>query len=158
MFRQIKSNMKKILFTLALVFTTAVLFAQIQNPVQWSYAVVKKTATSYQVNITATLPRPWHIYSQTTSNGGPIPTTVAFNKNPLATLTGKIQELGALKVVHDASFGVDVKYFYDKVEFVQMVTLKAPVKTNLSGTVEYMVCNDSQCLPPTKVPFEVKLQ
>jgi thiol:disulfide interchange protein DsbD len=126
--------------------------------VQWSYAVVKKTATTYQINITATLPRPWHIYSQTTPNGGPISTTITFNKNPLATLTGKPQELGILKVEHDKSFGVDVKYFYDKVQFVQTVTLRTPVKTNLSGTVEYMVCNDSQCLPPTKVNFEVKLQ
>jgi len=60
--------------------------------------------------------------------------------------------------VHDQYFNVDVKYFNNKVDFVQTVTLKADAKTSVSGTVEYMVCNDEECLPPKKVPFDLKLQ
>jgi hypothetical protein len=150
--------MKRTVFTLAFLFTTALLFGQIQNPVQWSYAAEKKSGNSYQIIITAILPKPWHIYSQTTPKGGPVPTKITFNKNPLVTLSGTPLEIGALKVEHDKNFGVDVKYFDGKVQFAETVNLKAAVKTTVSGTVEYMVCNDSQCLPPTKVNFEVKLQ
>ena len=31
-------------------------------------------------------------------------------------------------------------------------------KTKLSGTIEYMVCNDEKCLPPVTIPFEVTIQ
>ena len=58
----------------------------------------------------------------------------------------------------DNVFGIDVKYFNDRVEFIQTVKLKGNVKTNIGGTVEYMVCDDSQCLPPTKKTFDIKLQ
>jgi thiol:disulfide interchange protein DsbD len=150
--------MKKTVFTIVLSLVTALLFAQIQNPVQWTYVAEKKSANTYQIIITATLPKPWHIYSQTTPKGGPVPTKITFNKNPLVTLNGTTQEVGTLKVEHDKNFGVDVKYFDGKVQFVEIVNLKATVKTTVSGNVEYMVCNDSQCLPPTKVNFEVKLQ
>ena len=150
--------MKKLFLLFCLSLYTIISFSQVQNPVQWSYSATKKSSTSYEVTIVATVPKPWHIYSQTTPKGGPIPTKITFAKNPLVVLTGNAQEVGSLQVDHDKNFGIDVKYFSDKVEFVQTVNLKAPVKTNVSGIVEYMVCNDSQCLPPTKVNFEVKLQ
>jgi thiol:disulfide interchange protein DsbD len=43
------------------------------------------------------------------------------------------------------------------VDFVQTVQVKSAVKTNFAGTVEFMVCNDHECLPPTDVPFTVSL-
>lgn len=150
--------MKRILILGVLSFISAAIFAQIQNPVTWTYSADKKSEKVYQITITATLPRPWHIYSQTTPKGGPIPTRITFNKNPLLVLSGQAKEVGSLKVDHDPNFGIDVKYFYDKVEFVQLVTLKAALKTNLSGSIEYMVCNDSQCLPPTRKSFDIKIQ
>jgi hypothetical protein len=76
----------------------------------------------------------------------------------LLVISGEPKENGSLKTIHDNNFGVDVKYFGDKVEFVQTVQLKTAAKTSVSGTIDYMVCNDEKCLPPTKQPFEVKLQ
>ena len=46
----------------------------------------QKISYRYEVTLTATLPKPWHIYSQHTGDGGPIPTKVKFTKNPLVTL------------------------------------------------------------------------
>ncbi len=150
--------MKKYFLILLTCFISVSIFAQIQNPVQWTYATAKKSDKVYQITITASLPKSWHIYSQTTPKGGPVPTKITFNKNPLVTISGIPNEVGALKVEHDKNFGIDVKYFSDKVDFVQTVNLKANVKTTLSGNVEYMVCNDAECLPPVKKTFEVKLQ
>ena len=150
--------MKKFIFTAVLSVIAVALFAQIKNPVQWTYASRKKTDNVYEVVLTASLPAPWHIYSQSTPKGGPKPTIISFKNNPLAIMEGKTKELGALKTNHDENFGVDVKYYGDKVEFVQTVKLKGNIKTNITGTIEYMVCDDSQCLPPAKKDFDIKLQ
>jgi thiol:disulfide interchange protein DsbD len=151
-------KMKYTILTTILLFFALALLAQAASPVNWSYATRKKADKVYEVVLTATLPKPWHIYSQHTPKGGPVPTKITFKANPLLTLDGDAVEAGNLKTDHDENFGVDVKYFADKVEFVQTVKLKSPVKTNVTGTIEFMVCNDEKCLPPAKQPFDVKLQ
>lgn len=149
--------MKKLLFSLisSLVFLSA--FAQ-TDPVAWSYSAKKKAANTYEVTFTASLDDHWHIYSVYTPKGGPSATKINFKKNPLVTIEGAIKENGKLETLKDKIFGVDVKYFSDRVEFVQVVKVKGNVKTNVAGTLEYMVCDDEQCLPPVTKKFDIKLQ
>jgi thiol:disulfide interchange protein DsbD len=73
------------------------------------------------------------------------------------TFDGKVKEVGALKEQYDKLFDTKVKYYGDKVDFVQTVKVKGNLKTNVNVTVEYMTCDDSQCLPPTKKSFNVSL-
>ena len=150
--------MKKIISTFAFALFAVAAFAQTQSPVSWTSKAEKQSNGTYKIIITATFGSPWHIYSQHTPDGGPVPTTFTFNKNPLVTLVGKTEEKGDLKTVHDNNFGVDVKYFSTKVDFIQTVKVKGNVKTNVSGTVNFMVCNDHECLPPIDKSFSVKLQ
>lgn len=150
--------MKKLLFGLFLMTGLAMTAtAQQQSPVSWTASAAKAAEGLYKITITANVPAPWHIYSQSTPDGGPVPTTLSYNKNPLVTVTGKAVEKGDLKTTHDKNFGVDVKYYAGKVQFVQTVKVKAGVKTNLTGAVNFMVCNDSECLPPSSWDFSVKL-
>jgi hypothetical protein len=149
--------MKNILAICATVLLAVSANAQIKNPANFSFTATKKGA-DYEVIIKATIEKPWHIYSQTTPTGGPLPTKISFNKNPLITVVGKAKEVGKLEKIHDKNFGVDVLYFGNTVSFVQLVKVKAGVKTNITGTIEYMVCDDEQCLPPTKKTFDIKLQ
>lgn len=132
--------------------------AQVQHPVKWSYTVRPKGAGKYEVVAKATIEKGWHLYSQTTPDGGPIPTSFRFTKNPLVDLTGSVKEVGKLEKHHEKLFGVDVHQFSQEVSFVQAVTLKGKVKTNVSGSVEYMLCNDKECLPPTTKDFSVELK
>jgi len=148
--------MKKLYFSVIMTMIAAMAFAQ-QNPVGWSYEAKKKTADTYEVIITAEVEKPWHIYSQNTGKGGPIPTTITFKANPLISKNGKAKELGKLEKNYDENFKTDVLYYSDKVQFVQTVKVKGGVKTNVSGTIEYMVCDDSKCLPPAKKSFDLKL-
>lgn len=149
--------MKKLISTFVLAIIAMAAFAQ-ENPVSWSTKAEKQSNGTYKIIITAAFSAPWHIYSQHTPDGGPVPTTFKFNKNPLVTLVGKTEEKGMLKTTHDKNFGVDVKYYVGKVEFVQTVKVRGNVKTNVSGSVNYMVCNDHECLPPVDQNFSVKLQ
>lgn len=151
--------MKRILFLMILIVLAASTQAQILKPVKWSFTVVKKSTSIYEVHLTASIDKIWKIYSQSTPDGGPSPTVVKFKPNPLILLGGKVKEVGEMHKVNEPAFGVQVFYFTDKVDFVQIVKLKKPgVKTSLSGTVEYMACDAQQCLPPEEIPFEIQLK
>ena len=149
--------MKRIITISFLLLFSNLLFAQIQNPVEWSATSKKISDKTYEVHITATIDNGWHIYSQTTPDGGPIPTSITFTKNPLVIVEGKAKEVGKLEKHHEPLFRVDVKQFSKTVDFVQLVKLKAPVKTSMNVAVEFMVCNDKQCLPPSTRKFSVAL-
>ncbi len=149
--------MKKLfLIAVAICFITLV-NAQVKNPVDWKYEAHKKRE-GYEVVITATVKKPWHIYSQNTGKSGPIPTEIKFAPNPLIKLVGVVKETGKLEKIYDNAFHTDVLFYSNSVVFTQEVKVASGIKTNISGTVEYMVCNDEQCLPPTKKSFDIKLQ
>lgn len=148
--------MKNLLILFFALFTLSV-SAQRKDPVSWKYESKKLVNNSYQIIITATVQAPWHIYSQNTGEG-PVPTKFEFKKNPLVTLDGNVAEKGNLQKNYDPNFKSEVKYYANSVQFIQTIKLKAKVKTSVSGTVEYMVCNDEQCLPPSKKSFTVAVQ
>jgi len=131
--------------------------AQVKTPVQWNYTVNKLSANTYELHIKASIEKGWHMYSQTTPAGGPVPTVVKFSRNPLVSLSGPAKEVGKLEQHHEKMFGVDVKQFSNSVDFVQTVVLKKPVKTKVNGSVEFMVCNDQECLPPSTITFTLSL-
>lgn len=150
--------MKNLFISLLLLAVSAVSFSQEANPVKWSFTAKKIADKKYEVHLTATIDKGWHIYSQTTPEGGPVRTTIAFGKNPLVNIEGAAAEVGKLEQHFEELFEVNVKQFSDKVDFVQVITLKTNVKTNLSGTIEFMVCNDKMCLPPKSIPFSVAIK
>ncbi|MGG9960334.1 protein-disulfide reductase DsbD domain-containing protein [Ferruginibacter sp. SUN106] len=148
--------MKKIIVAIGLmIFTIGAVNAQ---KVAWSYTAKKLAGDKYELHITAQPPTGWHIYSQNTPDGGPVPTTFKFNKNPLATIAGKVKENGKLVSYYDKSFKVNVKYFEGKVEFTQIVSVKAKIKTNITGEIESMICNDRTCMPPSTETFAIPIQ
>lgn len=145
--------MRKSAMLLAAFLFTTICFAQVKDPVQWNFSSKKIDATTYEVHLMAAIDAGWHLYSQTTPYGGPVATSIAFTKNPLVTPQGSAKEVGKLEKHFESLFGVDVKQFSNKVDFVQTVKVKGSIKTTLNGTVEYMTCNDHECLPPTTRKF-----
>lgn len=125
--------------------------------ISWTYSAKKLAVNKYELHMTANPPMGWHIYSQTTPDGGPVPTTFKFNNNALINLTGKVKETGKLVNYFDNNFKVNVKYFQGKVDFIQIVTVKGKIKTNVSGEIESMICNDKTCMPPTTEKFNIAL-
>lgn len=152
--------MKKYLLAFVLLLSANLLFAQmVEDPVTWKTTIKKVDAKTYEVLLTADLKSGWHIYSQNTPEGGPIPTNVAFTKNPLVIPQGKTKEIGKLEQHVEPLFGgIKVMQFSDQVKFLQTVKLKAPVKTSVEVAVQYMVCDDHQCLPPKTKKFTIALK
>ena len=149
--------MKKIFLALFIMLVALQSQAQKLAPVKWAYQAVKTGEKQYNIIITANVDAPWHIYSQFVKKG-PVPTTVQFAKNPLVLLNGATKEVGKLEKKFDKNFDAVIGSFGGKVQFIQAVTLKVTTKTKLTGTIEYMVCNEERCLPPIKQSFEVDIQ
>lgn len=145
-------------FLLVAVLSLSFSIVDAQEPVQWTTDVKKLDKSKYEVIIKAAVAAPWHIYSQHTPDGGPLPTKITFRKNPVVELVGFTKEEGKLVSKYEDVFDVDVKYFEADAAFRQVVKVKAGASTNISGTIEFMACNDQQCLPPATVPFQVSLK
>ena len=148
--------MKLLVFLVAMIMVGGNITAQ-PKKITWTYSAKKIGNNKYEIHIVATPPPGWHIYSQLTPDGGPIPTTFRFNKNALVNLQGKLNEKGKVITYYDENFKVDVKYFEGRADFVQVVTLKGNIKTNISGEVESMICNDRTCMPPATQKFDIAL-
>ncbi len=148
--------MKKIFTLLLITVVCANLTAQ--QKIAWGFTAKKLSGNSYELHFTATPPAGWHIYSQNTPDGGPIATAFKFTSNALVTTTAaKPKEAGKLVTYFDKNFKVDVKYFEGKADFIKTVTVKGKIKTNISGTVESMICNDRTCMPPVTEKFNIAL-
>ena len=150
--------MKKLFTAAFLLMVSNILFAQlVKNPVQWTASTKKIADKTYEVRISAAIPDGWHIYSQNTPDGGPIPTEITFTKNPLVVAQGKTKEIGKMEKHFEPLFNVDVLQYSNKVDFVQVVKLKANVKTKVDVAVEFMVCDNKECLPPSTKKFTLAL-
>ncbi|MGV3529760.1 MAG: protein-disulfide reductase DsbD domain-containing protein [Flavisolibacter sp.] len=126
--------------------------------VEWTFQSKKMNATTYELRFSAILDNGWHIYSHFTPGGGPIPTSFTFSKNPLIAFPGSFREVGELEEHDESFFGVPVKQYSNRVEFIHVVNVIPVVKTTVRGTVTYMTCNDRECLPPRVVPFAIELK
>jgi thiol:disulfide interchange protein DsbD len=144
--------MKKLLFTLFTLFALSASYAQILNPVTFNYSLVKKGNDLYEVHIKATIQPKWHIYSVKNPDGGAVPTEIKIKD---VSTVGAVKENGKMKTVFEKEFNVNQKYFENSVDFVQTIKSKHPDK--ITGTINYMVCNDKQCLPPKEVEFKIKM-
>jgi DsbC/DsbD-like thiol-disulfide interchange protein len=148
--------MKKLTLLIAATLLSTGLFAQILKPVKWSYAAKKVSSTEAVLLIKATIDNGWHIYSTQQKEGGPIKTSVTFTPSKDYQLAGVLAEPKPL-TKFESTFKMNVSYFEKSVIFQQKIKLKKD-QTNIKGQVEYMVCNDKQCLPPDDIDFSIPVK
>ena len=148
--------MRKLVAILLIFVAFITLQAQIVDPIKWSTSVEKISETEYDLIAKATLDKHWHLYSQDVPDDGPIPTTFSFETNENFELKGNtIEEKGHTEF--EPAFDMEVKFFEDKVEFKQRIKLITKELSLVKGEVEFGVCNDMQCLPPTTVDLNFKI-
>ncbi|MGI4803988.1 MAG: protein-disulfide reductase DsbD domain-containing protein [Janthinobacterium lividum] len=148
--------MKKLTLCLALSFLSTGLFAQILTPVKWSYAAKKVSKTEAVLLMKATIDNGWHIYSTQQKEGGPVKTEFTFTPSKDYALTGALAEPKPV-TKYENSFKMNVLYFEKSVIFQQKIKLNKE-QTSIKGKVEFMVCNNKQCLPPDDVEFNIPVK
>ncbi|WJS96765.1 protein-disulfide reductase DsbD family protein [Flavobacterium johnsoniae] len=154
--------MKKTIITLLFLISVS-MFGQMYNPVKWSTSVEKISDKEYVLKAQAVIQSGWHLYGQYIEEGGPSRTAFTFkNTKKNFELVGKTTEEKGHEVV-DKIFDMKIKYFEDKALFTQKIKFTSDAVSNVAGEVEFMVCDDSNCLPPTseeltfKIPTEKKV-
>jgi thiol:disulfide interchange protein len=142
---------------IALVFLlSGNMFGQMYNPVKWTTTVEKVSEKEYILKAEAVIQSGWHLYGQYIEEGGPSPTAFTF-KNPQKNfeLVGKTTEEKGHEVV-DKIFDMKIKYFEGKALFTQKIKFTSDGITNIGAEVEFMVCDDSNCLPPSSEELSFK--
>ncbi|MDN5288122.1 MAG: sugar transporter [Mucilaginibacter sp.] len=148
--------MKRILTAAIILLIAMQVKSQILEPVHWSYAAKRTSATEAVVFIKATIDEGWHVYSQYVKDGGPVKTTITFNPDKTYTPVGKTVEPKPITKMEKV-FSMEVGFFENSVIFQQKIKLKAK-QTTVNGKLEYMTCNDKQCLPPEDIDFSIPVK
>jgi thiol:disulfide interchange protein len=142
-----------------ILFLSTFANSQVLKPVKWTISQEKISDNEYYLVFKANISPGWTVYSQFTSDEGPVPTEIIYEDKSGVDLIGKGQETGYKKEGPDPLFNdVNVIKFLDKQPFVikQKVKVKDASKP-VKGFLTYMSCNNEKCLPPDDVDFVLKL-
>lgn len=146
-------------YSLVLLLCLAVnnLAAQIYIPVKWSFSSKKLSNCEYELMFKATIEANWHLYGQKQyGDSGPIPTSFRFKQSPDYTLTGGVSESKLIKKFEPV-WNFELEFFEHEAIFKQKIKIKSSKALDVSGELEFMVCNDNQCLPPATETFNFKI-
>lgn len=145
-------------FLLIYLAFAAIGFSQdFEDPVKWSFESEKLSEQEFKIKLIAEIEDGWAIYSQFTEEGGPIPTTFDFENNSKLELIGSVVEPDEKETMYDEMFEMNVTKLKGNVTFYQIV--KTSVEgAHLKGFLTFMCCDDTKCLPPTDVEFEIAVE
>jgi len=133
--------------TLALLlFITTISYSQILEPVKWTTQTKKISDSEYDLVINATIEPNYHLYSQKVPDDGPLPTVFIFEKSKDYELIGNVKEENG-HTVYEPVFKMNIKYFDKKAIFKQRIKVKNKKSFKIIGEIEFMTCNDSNCVP-----------
>lgn len=130
--------------------------AQILDPVDWSTSIKKISETEYDLISKATIENKWHLYSQEVPDNGPLPTNFIFEENSDYKTVGPTKESNG-HTIHDPVFDMVITFFENTATFTQRIKLTGNKGTTVKGEVEFMVCDDTRCLPPSYVDLVFKI-
>ena len=148
--------MKKI-FILFFTLLSVITSAQIFTPVSWDFSQKQVSDNEIELQFKATIDDGWYLYSQFIGDDGPVPTEFTFTTEGGYSLVGTPKE-GEPIEEFDPNFDMILKYFKNEAIFTQIVQVSSSEDFNLEGNVYFMVCDESQCLPPEEVEFSFEIK
>ena len=137
--------MKRIIILCLLL--TNILTAQIYDPVSWSFKQNKISECELELIFTADIEKGWHLYSQDIKQSPPA-TIFNFIINE-DTIVENAEELLDPIEKYDPNFEMVLRYFKRQAIFKYTVNLSEVAGEKIDGYIDFMVCDSTQCLPPT---------
>ena len=132
----------------------------IQKPVTWTFETKKSGTNELDFIAHATIEKEWHIYSLFQKNEeGPVGTSINFDKNGNAESVEQPTEKSPKKHEYKSPEFNNIKVvdFSESATFTQKIKI-TDVTKSVSGNVEFMACNNGQCLPPETIAFNINAQ
>ncbi len=134
--------MKKHLLLGLLVFFCSLGNAQILDPVKWTTKIEQKSATNFIITFNATIENEWHVYSQFTPDGGPLPLEVNFkNQKGNYTLVGKAKE-SKTRTAYNDIFEVNETFFEKKAQITQEISLVNKGVKAIEVELNFQACKE----------------
>ncbi|MCB9227006.1 MAG: hypothetical protein R2836_08380 [Chitinophagales bacterium] len=131
------------------VILTKVAFLQELAPVNWHFSYNNEQNL---IIAEAKIDSGWYLYSQIQNEDGPIPTAFYLENN-----NGEFEQMFAnrnsdyVKNDYDEMFETTLTKFYTEVTF----SIKPLNENYKNGYVEFMCCDNTKCLPPKKIYFNL---
>jgi thiol:disulfide interchange protein DsbD len=140
----------KILFAVALLFSSWNTQAQLVEPVKWKASVTSLPNNEAEIELKATIDDGFHLYSilpSTDPNVFALPTELILNADKANfELIGKLTE-GKYITHYDEMQGGEVNYFENTAVFRQKIKLLGTSVFSLKGVIQGQTCNDKACYP-----------
>jgi thiol:disulfide interchange protein len=135
--------MRKIIFVLLAFLAFANGNSQILDPVKWTTKIEKKSETNYILTFNGVIENEWHMYSQFTPDGGPLPLEVIFkNQKGNFNLIGKAKE-GKTTTAYNDVFEVNETFFVKTALIQQEIAVTNPKSKTIEVELNYQVCKES---------------
>lgn len=148
--------MKKLFYLVFISLIFGSIQAQVLDPVKWEAKIEKQNNNEFTITLSGEIEPDWHVYSQFTPDGGPLPTTFTYhNFESNFELMGAAKESES-KRAYNPIFEVDEIYFENKVQFTQKIKQINSEQTKFQLELFYQVCLES-CISEVKY-FEYDLK
>ena len=130
-------------------------FSQILEPIKWSFKVEQTKPDEATLVMKAKIDNKWHLYSQYNPPppDGPISTSFKFTKSKSFELVGKVIEEKPIEEKDVQFDNAILKFYVQKADFRQKIKILDAKDFEVKGVLEFMCCDDHQCLPPTEVEY-----
>jgi thiol:disulfide interchange protein len=147
--------MKKLLFTLLALLIFINGFSQILDPVKWKSKTEKISETEFNLILEGKIDAGWHLYSQFTPDGGPIPLGIQYEESAgNYQLVGKTKE-SKTKKEFNTVFEVDEIFFENKVVLTQKVKIINSKIKSIKVVIDYQTCKEVCINLNKKFVFEI---
>ena len=141
------------LLTLTALLTAALAAAQ---SVTWKSSVEPLGGDAYRIVLEAAIPAGYHMYDMGPYEGGPTATAIVLTPGEGVQLDGPVEQLTKAHTYYDELFGMQIGTLSGKPRFAQKVHL-ATAKGTVTAQLEWMICNDSSCMPPDETELTIEI-
>jgi thiol:disulfide interchange protein DsbD len=123
------------------------------TPVSWNITLRRGAAEVDTLMFTAVCEAGWHVYDTDLPEGGPVSTSVSFERLEGVKVSGELRADRQAEKVYDEALGMELRWFEEGVSFLLPLEVGDREGFRVSGELEYMACDAERCLPPERVAF-----
>lgn len=128
--------------------------AQIAEPAKWDMALKMTDDSHGEIIMSCKIDDGWHVYSNDINPEiGPQPLEVIWDKLEGIELTGTLKADKAPHTQYDEMFEAELSWWESAVKIRQAFKVTSTAYA-IEGTLKFAACNDQNCIPPQKVPFD----
>ena len=132
--------------------------SQVLEPVKWQFSLNSVSDTEVEIVAEAAIDEGWHLYSVNLPEGGPVPTSISLIESGKYEAAGEIKQEPQPEKQYDQAFDMELSWFSNSATLTLPVRIKSSDVKVVEGYVEFMVCDDEQCLPPDRLDFSLPLE